>query len=110
VHNELPPEAKSPHEALVDARKESRRFAGELSALKEENEKLKARIFDAETKYRELQSASTDEEKVTSLTDQVARLTAQLVEAQKRADEAEAALNKVKADSGKSKSGEKSAK
>ena len=67
-HDELPPEAKTPHEALVDARKEVRKSAEEIASLNEEVLKLKAAVLDAETKYRQLESASTDDEKLRAAT------------------------------------------
>jgi hypothetical protein len=74
VCDELPAEAKSPHEALRDARKDAKKAAGEASARKAENDKLKADLFDAEKKYKELLAASVDDEKVKSLTDQITAL------------------------------------
>ena len=89
---ELPAEAKSPHEALRDARKEARQAAGEAGALKAENDSLKTALAEAETRYKELQSASTDAEKLKPLHDQVASLKAEngslkaaLAEAEKKA-------------------------
>jgi predicted nucleic acid-binding Zn-ribbon protein len=58
-HNELPPEAKTPHEALVDARKEARKLAAEIVALKAEIVTLKASLLNAETDYKELFNASS---------------------------------------------------
>ena len=89
---ELPAEAKSPHEALRDARKEARQAAGEAGALKAENDSLKTALAEAETRYKELQSASTDAEKLKPLQDRIAALKAEnaglkaaLAEAEKKA-------------------------
>jgi small-conductance mechanosensitive channel len=74
--DELPPEAKTPHEALVDARKDARKLQNQITALQADNDKLKASLYDMTEKYNTLQSASTDEEKIKPLTDQIASLTA----------------------------------
>ena len=58
VHDEIPADLKSPHEALVDARKEARKAAGKIAQLETELVTLKAKLLDAETKYGELTSAS----------------------------------------------------
>jgi hypothetical protein len=70
VCSELPPEAKTPHEALVDARKEARRSAGKIAELDDEIAELKAALLDAETKYKQLQSASGTEEALKPLRDE----------------------------------------
>jgi predicted nucleic acid-binding Zn-ribbon protein len=77
VHADLPPEAKTPHEALVDARSEARRLNGEIEALQAENETLKARAFDAEEKYRQLAAASAGDEELKLLNDRTAALAAE---------------------------------
>jgi hypothetical protein len=59
-HDELPPEAKTPHDALVDARKESRKSAAQIAELNGEIVKLKADLLDAERKYKDLFDASGD--------------------------------------------------
>jgi hypothetical protein len=90
VCDDLPPEAKTPHEALVDARKEGRKLNAEIEALKAENETLKAALFDAEKRYKVLQSASSEDEKLKPLNDKIAALAAEnerlkaAAEAQKR--------------------------
>jgi hypothetical protein len=90
VCDDLPPEAKTPHEALVDARREGRKLYTEIEALKAVNEKLKAALFGAEKRYRVLQSASSEDEKLKPLNDKIAALTAEnerlkgAVESQKR--------------------------
>jgi chromosome segregation ATPase len=76
VCDDLPPDAKTPHEALVDARSESRRLTSELARKEAEITELKARVLDAEEKYKTLESASTDEEKLKPLKDQLEALTA----------------------------------
>jgi hypothetical protein len=74
VCDELPPEAKTPHEALVDARKEARKSAGKIAELDGEIVKLKASLLDAETRYKQLQSASGAEEAVKLLQDENTKL------------------------------------
>jgi chromosome segregation ATPase len=74
-HDDLPPEAKTPHEALVDARKEARKAATQIAALNDEIMKLKAGLLDAETKYKELQSASPDAEGLKALRQNLADIT-----------------------------------
>jgi hypothetical protein len=78
VCDELPPEAKTPHEALVDARKEARKSAEKIAGLESEIVKLKASLLDAETKYRQLQSASGDEEALKPLQEENAKLKIEL--------------------------------
>jgi hypothetical protein len=65
-HDELPPEAKTPHEALVDARKEARKSAAQIAALDAEIVQLKAALLDAERRYKDLfdASGSTDSTKL----------------------------------------------
>ena len=72
VCDELPPEAKTPHEALVDARKDARKSAEKIAGLESEITRLKASLLDAETKYRQLQSASGDAEVLQTLNDKIA--------------------------------------
>ena len=74
VCDELPPEAKTPHEALVDARKEARKSANKIAELESEIVTLKASLLDAETKYKQLQSASVTEEALKPLQDENANL------------------------------------
>jgi chromosome segregation ATPase len=57
-HDELPPEAKTPHEALVDAKKEARKSAAQIASLNDELVKLKAELLDAEKRYKDLFDAS----------------------------------------------------
>jgi uncharacterized coiled-coil DUF342 family protein len=83
VCDELPPEAKTPHEALVDARKEARKSAEKIAELDGEIVKLKTSLFDAETKYKQLQSASGAEEALKPLQDANAALKAGLEDARK---------------------------
>jgi hypothetical protein len=101
-HEDLPAEAKTPHQALVDARKEARKHADEIEVLKAENEKLKASLFDAETKYKELSAASTDAEKVKAFTDKIAELEAAVVELSKDAVSADTEVD-ADTDTGKGK-------
>jgi chromosome segregation ATPase len=77
VHDDMPSDLKTPHEALLDARKESKKLAGQVKALEGEVTELKAKLLDAEEKYKQLSSASTDAEKFKSLNDQIASLTAE---------------------------------
>jgi len=58
VHDDMPAELKTPHEALVDARKEAKQSAAKIKALEEEVADLKAKLVDSEAKYKELLSAS----------------------------------------------------
>jgi hypothetical protein len=53
-HDDLPPEAKTPQEALVDSRKKLREAQARVSELERENVKLKAELLDAEKKYKDL--------------------------------------------------------
>jgi chromosome segregation ATPase len=57
-HDELPPEAKTPHEALIDARREARKAAAQITALNDEIVKLKAELLDAEKRCKDLFDAS----------------------------------------------------
>jgi len=75
LHEDLPPEARTPHEALAEARKESRKAGEEIKALKAEITKYKADLLDAQEKYRKLESASTDAEALQNLKNQIAKLT-----------------------------------
>jgi len=69
VQDDLPPEAKTPHEALADARRKEREALAKIEGLEKEIVALKASLLDAETKYKTLQSASTDSEKLKPLED-----------------------------------------
>lgn len=77
LHEELPPEAKAPHEALADARKESRKANEKIRELEAQIADYKAKLFDAEEKYKVLQSASTDVEKLKPLNDAIVKLEAE---------------------------------
>jgi len=76
VHDELPADAKAPHEALADARKDARVAAAKVTELEKQIISLKAELLDAQNKYKELFSASTDDEKLKPLNDQIAELEA----------------------------------
>jgi hypothetical protein len=60
-HDALPPEAKTPHEALVDAKREARKSAAQIASLNDELVKLKAELLDAEKRYKDLFDASGSE-------------------------------------------------
>jgi len=74
VHDDMPADLKTPHEALVDARKEAKEAAGKIKALKIEVEELKTKLLDAESKYKELSSATTDDEKLKPFKEQITSL------------------------------------
>jgi hypothetical protein len=74
VCNDLPPEAKTPHEALVAARREALKSARKTAELDSEIVKLKASLLDAETKYKQLQSAAGIEESLKTLQEENAKL------------------------------------
>jgi DNA repair exonuclease SbcCD ATPase subunit len=73
-YDELPPEAKTPQEALVDARNEARKAAARIAELESEIVRLKAGLLDAETRCKEPRSASTDAEVFEKLRDRVSEL------------------------------------
>ena len=75
AHDDLPAEAKTPHEALVDARKDARKAAAKIAELEGQVVALKAQLLDEQTKYSQLSSASTDDEKLRPLNDKIAELT-----------------------------------
>jgi dynactin complex subunit len=54
VHDELPADAQTPHEALVSARKDAGKLAAELDKAGEEKAALQAMIDDLDKKYQEL--------------------------------------------------------
>jgi predicted nucleic acid-binding Zn-ribbon protein len=81
VRDDVPPEAKQPHEALADARREAREAKGKVVELEAEIEKLKVRALDAENKLGQLTSASTDEEKLRPLNSKITALTEDLAKA-----------------------------
>jgi predicted RNase H-like nuclease (RuvC/YqgF family) len=60
-HDELPPEAKTPHEALVDAKKDARKAGAQIASLNDEIVRLKAELLDAENRYKDLFDASGGE-------------------------------------------------
>jgi chromosome segregation ATPase len=95
VCSELPPEAKTPHEALVDARKEARKSAGKITELTDEIIRLKASLLDAETRYKQLQSASGAEEALKLLQDENAKLKEALNSLQKERDAAVTDVGKL---------------
>ena len=83
AHDDLPAEAKTPHEALVDARKDARKAAAKIAELENQVVALKAQLLDERTKYSELSSASTDDEKLKPLNDRIAELEAKNAELEK---------------------------
>ena len=83
VCDELPPEAKTPHEALVDAWREARKSANKIAELDSEIVTLKASLLDAETKYKQLQSASGTEAALKPLRDENAKLKIEMEDANK---------------------------
>jgi len=87
AHGELPAEAKTPHEALVDARKDARKAAGKIAELEGQVVALKAQLLDEQTKYSQLSSASTDDEKLKPLNDKIAELEAKNAELEKALNE-----------------------
>jgi chromosome segregation ATPase len=74
VCEDLPAEAKTPHEALRDARKDAKKADAELAKAQEDITTLKAALHDAETKYKELQSASTPEEALATFNEKLGAL------------------------------------
>jgi chromosome segregation ATPase len=96
-HDELPPEAKTPHEALLDARNEARKAAVHIASLNNEIGQLKAGLLGAETRYKELQAASAGGDVLKALTDKVASLEATLAEAAKERDALKRENEKLKA-------------
>lgn len=80
VCDDLPPEAKTPQEALVDARRKEREAEAKAATLTAENDNLKARLLEAEDKFKQLSSASTAEEKLKPLNDKIASLEADKAE------------------------------
>jgi hypothetical protein len=81
-HDALPPEAKTPHEALVDARKEARKSTAQIAALNDEITKLKAELLDAEKKYKDLFDASggADSAKLAQELETTKKATAKMIE------------------------------
>jgi regulator of replication initiation timing len=74
VCDDLPPEAKTPQEALVDARKKTREAQARVSELEAENGKLKADLRDAKEGLGRLVSASTPKEVLKPFEDKIASL------------------------------------
>jgi chaperonin cofactor prefoldin len=72
--DDLPPEAKTPQEALADARRKGREAESRISALETENRKLKADLHDANEKLGQLVSASTPEEALKPFKDKIVSL------------------------------------
>jgi len=77
AHDDVPAELKTPHEAIRDARKALTKSEVQVAKLEAETDSLKAKLFDAEERYKELSSASTDEEKLKPLNDKLAALEAE---------------------------------
>lgn len=75
--DELPAYAKTPHEALADARAKERQLAAELDTAAQEITRLKAELLDEKEKYSKLESASTDEEKLQPLRDSLEKFETQ---------------------------------
>ena len=69
--DDVPPDAKTPQEALVDARTEAREAKAKALELETEITGLKAKLLDAENAYKQLSSASTDTEKLKPPHDQI---------------------------------------
>jgi chromosome segregation ATPase len=72
--DDLPPEAKTPQEALVDARNKTKAAQARVSELEAEIEKLKVGLHDANEKIGQLVSASTQQEALKLLEDKIALL------------------------------------
>jgi predicted nucleic acid-binding Zn-ribbon protein len=70
-HDELPPEAKTPHEALVDAKREARKSADHIASLNDELVKLKAELLDTKKQYANLLDASGSGAEVSRLTNEL---------------------------------------
>jgi uncharacterized small protein (DUF1192 family) len=85
-HDALPPEAKTPHEALVDARKEARKFTAQIAALNDEITKLKAELLDVDKKYKDLFDASGSGADSAKLAQEKEALEASLAETAKERD------------------------
>lgn len=96
VSDDVPPEAKAPHEALADARREARAAKGRVAEQEGEIETLKARVLEAEDKYKQLASASLDEEKLKGFNAKAASLETALAEASAERDAAITELKAVK--------------
>jgi hypothetical protein len=71
MRDDLPPDAKTPQEALADARRNERQAQGRISELEKEVAALRWKLVETEGAYKILVSASTDLEKVKPLLDAV---------------------------------------
>jgi cell division protein FtsB len=78
VHDDVPAELKTPHEAIRDARKALTKSDARVKQLEAEIADLKAKLFDAERMYRELSSASSGSEMLKLLNDKIADLDAEI--------------------------------
>jgi hypothetical protein len=58
VHDELPPDAQTPHEALVSARKDAGKLNAELNKANRDKAALQTRIDELDKQYKELLAAS----------------------------------------------------
>jgi chaperonin cofactor prefoldin len=86
VHDDLPPDAQTPHEALVSARKDVGKLNAELDKAIKEKEALQAKINELDRRYKELLGADGDERFVkaqTALSDAQARIQTLTVENEK---------------------------
>jgi FtsZ-binding cell division protein ZapB len=72
--DDVPPGAKTPQEALADARRKEREAGGRIAALEAENRKLKEGLADADKRIGQLVSASAPEEALKPLQDKIASL------------------------------------
>jgi chromosome segregation ATPase len=77
VHDELPADAQTPHEALVSARKDAGKLHAELDRVNGEKAALQAEIDALDKKYKELLAASGG--------DQLVKAEAALKDAQEKA-------------------------
>jgi hypothetical protein len=64
VHDELPADAQTPHEALVSARKDAARLRVELDKVQAGKETLQGQMDELDVKYKELLAASGGKELV----------------------------------------------
>jgi DNA anti-recombination protein RmuC len=94
--DDLPPEAKTPQEALADARRKERAMQEQVSALEAENKTLKAALHDANEETKRIMSASLPEEVRKPLDDKITALESSLEEAVAERDAAVTELEAVK--------------
>jgi chromosome segregation ATPase len=83
-YEDLPPEAKTPQEALVDARNKMREAQARAAELEGENVKLKTELLDAGKKYKDLFDASgsgTGSAELVKELEAVKKATAKMMEA-----------------------------